>query len=35
MNRVRVRITEIKKRKIKISNVITVKDLFTQKKTAL
>ncbi len=35
MNKVRARITEIKKIKIKINNVITMKDLFTQKKTAL
>ncbi len=35
MNEVRARITEIKKRRMKVSNVITVKDLFIQKKTAL
>ena len=35
MNKVRARITEIKRRKMKANNIITVKDLFTQKKTAL
>ncbi len=35
MNRVRARMTEIKRKRMKINNVITVKDLLTQKKTAL
>jgi len=35
MNRVRVRITEIKRRRMKISNVVIMKDLFTQKKITL
>jgi hypothetical protein len=32
MNEVRARITEIKKRKMKTNNAITVKDLFTMRR---